>query len=550
MVKAKPKESKKKQSQWMITLRYARNCGVPIVALETPDPRDSLMNIARLYETISDAPVLFKWDLCNGLSCLSIKGSTGRQLLCQMLVAYTGQEIQPPDMNNKGEVLAFDNNVKSATQAPGACLDFLTVAPKNTTFVMYNAHWFMENEGIKQAIWNLRDLFKARSCMLIMMGNSFQLPRELKSDVLTLRQTLPTDDEIAEIAESTWQDAHAGADNTPKLEDVDSIVDTLTGLNAFGVEQVFSLSIRKGKVEMGLLRSQKIMELNRTPGLSVFAGAETFSTIGGCSNIKTFMKLLINGKRRPRLVVFIDEIEKHFAGTGTDMSGVTTSLTGYLLSWMQDNDVTGMIFIGPPGAAKSAMAKATGNEAGILTAQLDFAGMKASYVGESEARLRYGLQVILSMARSNIIFIATCNSITALPPELRRRFGLGTFFFDLPDDDERQMIWDIYRKQYEIPEQELGFIDERWTGAEIKQCCFNAYNLGCSLKQASSFVVPVAISARERIESLRKSAHGNYISASYEGPYQYPGNSSSQAKQTVMEAAGTLFGFTKPSSKE
>jgi hypothetical protein len=34
--------------------------------------------------------------------------------------------------------------------------------------------------------------------------------------------------------------------------------------------------------------------------------------------------------------VFLYEIEKAFAGTGTDLSGVKTELTGAILAWMQD----------------------------------------------------------------------------------------------------------------------------------------------------------------------------------------------------------------------
>lgn len=50
-------------------------------------------------------------------------------------------------------------------------------------------------------------------------------------------------------------------------------------------------------------------------------------------------------------------------GGGGDTSGVSQSLTGTLLSFMQDTDSNGCIFVGPPGAAKSAIAKAMGNEA-------------------------------------------------------------------------------------------------------------------------------------------------------------------------------------------
>jgi len=69
--------------------------------------------------------------------------------------------------------------------------------------------------------------------------------------------------------------------------------------------------------------------------------------------------------------VFLDEIEKAFAGTGTDPSGVKTELTGAILSWMQDRGADGCLLIGPPGAAKSLVAKATGDTAGIPTIAFD-----------------------------------------------------------------------------------------------------------------------------------------------------------------------------------
>jgi len=53
--------------------------------------------------------------------------------------------------------------------------------------------------------------------------------------------------------------------------------------------------------------------------------------------------------------------------------------------------------------------------------------MKGSLVGESERRLRAALSVVDAVSQGQALFIATCNSIGALPPELRRRFTLGTF---------------------------------------------------------------------------------------------------------------------------
>jgi hypothetical protein len=49
------------------------------------------------------------------------------------------------------------------------------------------------------------------------------------------------------------------------------------------------------------------------------------------------------------MIVFVDENEKAFAGTGTDMSGVKTEMTGTMLSWMQDRGADGLIFIATLG---------------------------------------------------------------------------------------------------------------------------------------------------------------------------------------------------------
>ena len=45
---------------------------------------------------------------------------------------------------------------------------------------------------------------------------------------------------------------------------------------------------------------------------------------------------------------------------------------------------------------------------------------------------------------------------TSLPPELRRRFTLGTFFFDLPLREERKAIWDIYFKNWNLTRLRSG----------------------------------------------------------------------------------------------
>jgi SpoVK/Ycf46/Vps4 family AAA+-type ATPase len=233
------------------------------------------------------------------------------------------------------------------------------------------------------------------------------------------------------------------------------------------------------------------------------------------------------------VIVFVDEIEKAFAGTGTDMSGVKTEMTGTMLSWMQDRGADGLIFIGPAGAAKSAIGKAAGATAGIPTVAFDLSAMQSSLVGGSGERLRAALQVVDAISQGRSLWIATCNSITTLPPELRRRFTLGTFFFDLPSAGERKAIWEIYLKTWnldgELPD------DKGWTGAEIKECCRKAWRLKLSLRESAEYIVPVSRSAADQIEALRRQASGRFLSASR------PGVFTAESRQLAVAAGKRTF---------
>jgi SpoVK/Ycf46/Vps4 family AAA+-type ATPase len=125
---------------------------------------------------------------------------------------------------------------------------------------------------------------------------------------------------------------------------------------------------------------------------------------------------------------------------------------------------------------------------------------KVLRVGASGERLRSALKVVDAVTNGRSLWIATCNSIGALPPELRRRFTLGTFFFDLPSPDERAAIWKIYTDKYgvsgELPD------DDGWTGAEIKECCRKAHRLKLTLKESAEYIVPVSGSAADQVRPV------------------------------------------------
>lgn len=477
--------------EFLGALRAARRTATPLVAVRTADPASSMKLATEVFCEHEAAPPLLSWDVMTGLSALNNIGK-------KMLDKITGE-------------------IAAAAVGPAAALDVATRLEDDAVLFYANPQRVWHDAQVVQGIWNLRDVLKPIGAMLLLsLPPGTILPQELTQDVLVLDEPLPSEALLRAIVRSTFDEAKL---EPPSEADETRAVDALLGLAAFPAEQVVAMSLSKRGLDHDQLWERKRQVIEQAPGLTVWRGGETFQDIGGCSNIKRFLQAVLNGAEPPRVIVFCDEIEKAFAGTGTDLSGVTTEMTGTILSWMQNRDAEGTVLIGPPGTAKSMVAKATGNTAGIPTIAFDLSAMKNGIIGSSGERLRAALSIIDAVSGGHSLWLATCNSIASLPPELRRRFTLGTFFFDLPSPEERDAIWRIYTTKYQVegcrPE------DENWTGAEIRECCRKASRLRIPLEESASYIVPVARSAAEQIDGLRQQSSGKYLSASHPGVYEY-----------------------------
>lgn len=488
----------------------ARERGTPLIAIKTFDPQLTLTSIQTRCAKTMDGQVapLFVWDCIAGISGIN-----------QTAKDFCKREL-----------------TEDSTNAVTA-LEMAAKIPDRSIFVCMNAHRGVTpdiNPNWVQAVWNLRGIFKKSLRTLVMLCPDVVFPPELAQDVTMFDEPLPGNAELRTIVKEAFRSAR---EESPDEALVDKAVDAIAGLSVFAAEQVATMSLRRDtetkKIVLDLeeLWSRKAQMIQQTPGLSVYKGKETFDKIGGYGNLKTFLTKVIGGSRKPNAVIFVDEIEKAFAGaTGgtSDSSGVSQGFLGTLLSYMQDNECSGVILIGPPGTAKSAFAKAFSNTGEVPCISFELTGMKQGLVGSSEANLRNALKVVTAVSQGRAFFVATCNRIASLPPELRRRFKSGTFFLDLPGSEERAAIWDLYRKSSVEPLPD----DEGWSGAEIKQCCYLAYEeLCCTLVEAAQYIVPVAKSAERQIQELRLEASGRFISASYPGYYKHEG------KQAVTDTA-------------
>lgn len=478
-------------------IRTMRRAGVPLAGFETADPAQTIRTcIAALNGKGEEVPII-QWDICNGCTAVVPTSKVSKAFIKSW---YDPLTMQLPDI------------LKAAGE--NACDSLL--------FFIHNAQRYFERDGVTQAIWNCRDLFKAKcECTLVLLGPTLLLPAEITQDVVVITEPLPDEKEVSAIVESIVKDVRDAGAEWPKDYGHTKAVDTLMGLSAFAAEQALAMSMSKTGIDFAGLWERKRRTVEQTPGLSIWRGNDSFKSLGGLSNIKDFLtKILTSGRTPVRAIGFIDEIEKGFAGSTGDLSGVSQDQLQVFLKVMQDFDIPGIVLVGPPGTGKSAIAKGAGSVAGAEVLSIDTGAMTGSLVGESQRKIRQAMEVFKAVSQGKGLFIATCNKIAALPPELKRRFTLGTFYVDLPSTEERAAIWPIWLKKYGLAKQPLPEC-EGWTGAEIRACCDVAFRADLSLVEASAFVVPVCKSASDQIQKLREMASGRFISANKAGLYEH-----------------------------
>lgn len=498
----------------------ARLAGTPIVAISTPDQEAVLHDLAK---PISHSHPIFRWDCVRGMVALN-------RLAHEVAARCSGSTPLSEQTMHIVDALALA----------------LASFPERTIVFVLNANAWVDAEPARanpapvQAVANVRGAFSTSLRMLVLLGPSFALAPALQHDVVLLDDPLPTDEQLRDIVTRLHEAASLPA---PSPDVLDRAVTRLRGLSHFAAEQVTAMSLPPEGFDLAMLGELQRRTVNQTPGL-VMEGDDgpTFEQVGGLSQIRQFLGYIMSGSQPPALVVRIDEIEKMIAGAGAegpgDSSGTSQYALGVLLRYMEDEGWGGLIAVGPPGSGKTLISRAMGRTYGVPTIALDLGATKASLVGESEQRINTALRVIRSIGRERVFFVATCNRLDALPPELRRRFRYGIWFFDLPSPEERAQIWALHLRAYGVPEDAPRPDDTDWTGAEIRNCCELAWRLGITPREAAQFIVPVAKAAPEAVERLRAQADGRFLDVGRPGVYRRAGEPAQLAAQANGDGLG------------
>jgi hypothetical protein len=488
-------------------LKKTIKAGVPLVLLETYDAAQSIINVVASLGENAEKIAFFEHDIMRGL--VGDRVSPDKQTLLSVKGQMMAKEISPNGAIESGN--------------PFEMLSLLTkFRPQGAVIFIHSAHDLLAQGPLCQAIWNLRDIFKASQSILVLMTPGYKVPELLKYDVVTYTETPPDESEIEATLDSVCGDA--GLTCVP---DKQLAVNALKGLlTTFSVEQATALSLQKTGLDLQTLVCQRRKIISQTDGIEIREDKTTFLEIAGYQPAKTRISRKIKGKRPPSLILWLDEVREAFAGVQGDTSGVSQDQIGVLQTWIQDRLNEGRFFglfaVGFPGTSKSMLASALRNEASCECIRLDLGAMKGSLVGESERKIRAVLKTIDALTSGNILAIATCNGIKGIPSAFISRFTGGTYFFDLPSPEENSALWAIKRAKFNIPDTDLEPESTGWTGREIHQCCASADELGISLLESSRDIAPFCKSNRAEIEELRAQAAGKWLSASMPGLYVQP----------------------------
>ena len=475
-------------------LKRVRRVGTPLVAIITADQPNTVAQIRENFNGKSGA--LLTWDVIRGYSPLNELGTDAKVAL-----------------EATHDAMALTN----FTEAMIAALDL----PSKTCVLVQNGHAFLSETNPIQALLNLRDFFKSTERTIVLLGPDFKMPAELAQDILVLTEELPSPQEIRATLDKLCSDNALDCDDDTRAHGTDA----LRGLANFSVEQAAALSVQPDKsVSVANMWQRKRAMLPK--GLTLEEPLK--DSIGGVEQWLKFSDALFTGPNPPRGIFLFDEIEKSLAGAMGDTSGTSQDQHQELLTEIEDRQYVGSLFLGPPGGGKTFAARVTAARRGIPFFRVDLGSAKGSLVGESEQKIRAIMRAIYAIVgHGGAYFIATCNKLDALSPEIRRRLSsYGLWFFDMANAQERAEIGIIQAKRYpSIPSKDAAQFfasQDGWSGANIRDCCRLAHALNMKLGEAAAFVIPAGQQDPEGLQRLRAIAHNRFLSASTPGVYRMP----------------------------
>jgi SpoVK/Ycf46/Vps4 family AAA+-type ATPase len=416
---------------------------------------------------------------------------------------------------------------------PMKAIDHVMRAEGRALFVLRDFHPFLKEPAVVRRLRDAATELRKTKKSLIVLSPITKIPPELEKSIsAVLDWELPNRLEIEGAARKVLpnlpQATQQEIESDPTY--MERVVEGALGLTLVEAENVFAKSaVRTHTFDLETILEEKKQIIRKSGLLEYYEHREEFSDVGGMEILKDWLV-----KRR-----------NAFSSRARDF--------GLPLP-------KGILLIGVPGTGKSLTAKAVGALWQMPLLRLDVGKIFGGLVGSSEENIRTVIKTAEAIApavlwidelekgfsgtassgqtdggttsrvfasfitwlqekTSPVFVIATANNVSQLPPELLRKGRFDEIFFcDLPDREDRAQILDIHvRKKNRDPGKfdmdKLVEATVDFSGAELEQAVvaalYDAFDTGNDLSTEGLLhtlkdIVPLAITMREQIESMRE----------------------------------------------
>jgi len=474
----------------------------------------------------------FEWSIASGLvRCGSEVGEW---------VPETGFSAGGPGHDLSGAQALYNS------KEPAQALSNLEAMSLEAAFVLKDFHRHMDDPVVVRRLRDVGQKFSTNRRTVIITAPSITIPAELGSLVEFLELPLPDKQRLRQIIDEMT--IRVGKTRTLKRTldsaGLDAMANNLRGLTEEEAERAASQAIvtRYGitaETVTDVLQAKK-EQLRHSGMLEFIDASENLSSVGGLDNLKRWL-----AQRR---------------GTWEDAArefGLEPP--------------RGAIILGVQGCGKSMCARAIAGEWKLPLVKFDTAAIFDKYIGETEKRIQKVFRVAEGLApcvfwidelekifagsgpdsasvdagvssrilaaflswmqdrKAPVFVAATCNNVSALPPELIRKGRFDELFFvDLPNQAERKQIFAIHLKRRkrnptEFDLDQAAAAARGYSGAEIEAAVQTALYAAFSSKQivstqglldALKATVPLSVTRSEEIEELRAWASQRAVPAS------------------------------------
>ncbi len=524
-------------------LKVLLNSSTPIVILETVEEVRAVQ-LVRCASAELGLPV-FEWNIADGLTR---SGSNVPVLPANSAVSSSVLNLrdQGPRAVAAASAALEQAQTIGNTREPAQVLAHLATMTIESVVILKDFHRHLEDAVVVRRLRDVAQRFCSNRRTLVLTGPAFPVPPELVSLVEYLELPLPDVARLQQIVEDTFKTLAKSHSLQRKLDStgIHAAAENLRGLTEEEAERAVSQAII---AHYGLVPGMITEVLEAKKGLLERSGllefidvSENLSAVGGLENLKRWLQQRAGAW---------EESARNF--------GLEPP--------------RGVIILGVQGCGKSMCARAIAGQWQLPLIKFDNAAVFDKYIGETEKRIKKMFQVAEQLApavlwidelekvfagsgpsssssdagvsshvlasflcwmqdRTAPVFIAaTCNNVTALPPELIRKGRFDELFFvDLPNLAERRAVLEIQLKRHKqdpakFDLDKVALAAEGYSGAEmdaaIQTAMYAAFSGKTqvtteSLLAALQATVPLSVTRAEEIQTLRQWAEHRAVPAS------------------------------------